>query len=645
MTRSRKSSVAKTESDELIDNTWISATMTFNYMMKDPLLDWLKYHQNSSNRSITSKRSQSQNTDNFTSYIMESGKTFERKVMKLITKKFGTNRVIEINGESSPRNPMKVEETLNAMKKGIPIIHSGVLHNSSNKTFGIPDLLVRSDWLKFLVKSLPISEKDEVIPAPKLGSGEWHYRVIDIKYTSLLLRSDGVHLLNSKTFPAYKAQLLIYNWALGKLQGYTPNDVYILGRKWNYTSRGEFFEGFSCFDRLGSINYNGLDSNYVKLTNEAINWIQEVRSEEASEWNITKYPLDRWELYPNMCNSYDFPWHEIKENLAAKSHELTKLWMVGPKNRNIAIGNGIYSWSDKDCNAKSLGIKGKKTSKILDAVININRSKKKKISPDYISNNIGIWKWPDTLEFFVDFEDTNGVIFEIKNLPEANVSKFIDHIGVGYVDPKTQEWTSVNFTTKSLCYDEEERICTEFSAFIRSKAAEYGVKKPKCFHWGGAEHIMWTGAVDRHDSVSETWKSWCWDWVDLLTIFKFEPIVINGCMSFGLKDVATAMKNHGFIQTGWDKNSSCTDGEGAMIAGYKANKMAKSLGVSMSETPIMKQLIEYNKTDVRVLYEILTYLRIHHSSKRKRHDIKLVNTKRRKINKDISILDDMNLDD
>ena len=36
------------------------------------------------------------------------------------------------------------------------------------------------------------------------------YYVIDIKFTTLKLTCDGIHVLNSGLFPAYKAQLYVY---------------------------------------------------------------------------------------------------------------------------------------------------------------------------------------------------------------------------------------------------------------------------------------------------------------------------------------------------------------------------------------------------------------------------------------------------
>jgi len=641
-----------------IDDSWITATSTYNYMMKDPLLDWLKYHY----KSLSQKNRKYKNNElynnsyNFTPYIMEQGILFEKKVMKLITKKFNSERIKEIHGELDPRNPEKVKETLDAMKKGIPIIHSGVLHNHKNKTYGIPDLLVRSDWLKFLVNDNPIDIKDENKPALKLHTNEikceWHYRVVDIKFTGLLLRADATHILNSGSFPAYKSQLLIYNWALGDLQGYTPDQVYILGRKWKYVAKGETFMGNNCFDKLGIINYKTIDRKYIDETKKAIKWLGEVRSKRASNWNILKYPLSRWELYPNMCNNHDYPWHNIKNKIAKQGKELTSLWMVGPKNRNLALKSGISQWTNKLCSPELLGIKGKKTGNTLKKIISINRNKNTKISPKYINNNIGGWKECNTIEFFVDFETCNGAVSNIKGLPFSNNDTILFMIGVGYVDPATNIWIYKDFTVNRLNFSEELRICTEFINFIKEKLENYGNIITKCIHWASAENNIWNDVVERHNPILDSWKLY-WVWLDLLNVFKEEPIVIKGCMSFGLKDVASSMKNHGFISTSWNMNSSCIDGQSAMIAARKSHNISIKKKINMSQIPIMNEIIKYNEVDVRVLYEIIHYLRQYHISplnKKRSHNfdnneipskrLKLIQSEEEEQN--LSILTEMN---
>jgi len=73
-----------------------------------------------------------------------------------------------------------------------------------------------------------LSAADAAIAAPELG-GEWHYVLVDAKFTTLHLSAAG-QVGNGGSAPAYKGQLFIYNRALGNLQGYAPERAFLLGR-------------------------------------------------------------------------------------------------------------------------------------------------------------------------------------------------------------------------------------------------------------------------------------------------------------------------------------------------------------------------------------------------------------------------------
>ena len=62
-----------------IDINWISATHTRNYMLKDPLLDWLNLHGESKGFVRDSHtNTELQNRLASTRYIMENGNEFEK---------------------------------------------------------------------------------------------------------------------------------------------------------------------------------------------------------------------------------------------------------------------------------------------------------------------------------------------------------------------------------------------------------------------------------------------------------------------------------------------------------------------------------------------------------------------------------------
>src|SRR5208282_3142935 len=122
------------------------------------------------------------------------------------------------------------------MNQGVPIIAQAPLINDYNRTFGIADILIRSDYLEVLFKTFT-PDPDIRIKAPNLTmrdakTDSYHYRIIDCKWTTMVLCVDGVTIRNEGMFPAYKGQLAVYTAALESLQGYVPNYAYIMAKAW-----------------------------------------------------------------------------------------------------------------------------------------------------------------------------------------------------------------------------------------------------------------------------------------------------------------------------------------------------------------------------------------------------------------------------
>ena len=64
------------------------------------------------------------------------------------------------------------------MKQGIDILYQPILHDFSNKIYGIPDLLIRSDKINKIFEYEVIDKELVNIPSPLLGT-KFHYVVID----------------------------------------------------------------------------------------------------------------------------------------------------------------------------------------------------------------------------------------------------------------------------------------------------------------------------------------------------------------------------------------------------------------------------------------------------------------------------------
>lgn len=566
----------------------VSATHLYHYMMRDTLVDWLKLDRVKTGRT---------RHGGFTEFIMERGNEFESELVKYIN-----DNIVPVISVSNTITTESLRRTKELMFKGIPIIHSAPVKNQYNGTQGIIDLLVRSDYLSDLVDSDPLSEVEKTIPAPKLQR-QYHYIVVDIKFSTLPLRADGIHLLNSGSYPAYKAQCLIYTNAVGHIQGYNAPHAFIMGRRWRYTKEGITNQNFTCLNRLGRIQYDSVDADYKLRTKEAIQWVRDVKK-YGSGW--TANPPSRVELYPNMCIDSG-EWNAEKERLAKEIGEITNIWYVSEKHRNTAIKNGVNSWRDARCNTSVMKLRGMRAP-IIDAIMSINRQNEDKIRPKKIGNNIHGWKNRSN-ELFVDFETLSDIFADFNDLPRQDCTDMIFMIGVGWCENK--QFRYKNFICKEPTHEEEYRIMNEFGQFIAGRGY------PKMYYWV-AENRFWNTAscrqfdrADREkdialkDHISDDWK--VYNWIDLADVFRQEPIVLKDCFKFGLKTIASAMRKHGMISATID--SACDNGMTAMVNAWEVYRTEPE----PESSEIMKDIAKYNEFDCKVLWEILTYLRENHS--------------------------------
>lgn len=586
----------------MYNTKWISATKTRNYMLNDPLVDWLKGHG-------THPSPTNGSNGGFVSFITEKGIEFEDVLIKYIDK----NKVPVVSVSEYITNE-SINKTISLMKTGTPIIHSAPVRNSKNKTHGIIDLLVRSDYLYKLIDDCPLSDEEMIIPSPKLGV-DYHYIVIDVKFSTLPLRADGRHLLNSGSYPAYKAQCLIYNQAIGIIQGYTPQYAYILGRRWKYTSKDVKYSNYTCLNRVGVIDYQKVDRHYINRTKKALEWVRD-NERYGHQWTVS--PPSRRELYPNMC--YDSgKWQKHKEKISDDIGEISSIWYCSVKHRDNALSMGIHSWRDPQCNSKNMGMTGMRSS-IIDSILDINRQSTDVIRPRKIRNNICKWK-KKTNEMFVDFETLSDIFCGFEDLPNQKTTDMIFMIGVWYrpiqtckpnVKRKCQpaKWTYKRFTCSEPTYEEEYRIMNEFIDLVKSQ------NNPKLWYWC-AENRFWKRSENRQfdraqeeddekkaDYISDNWK--LNNWADLCEVFKHEPIVIKNCFKFGLKPISSAMREHGLINTKIE--SECSSGMTVMVKAWKCYQEFSD----PVNCPIMQDIAKYNQFDCCVLEEILTYLRKNH---------------------------------
>lgn len=559
---------------------WISPSSTRNYMLNDLISDILmskKYRINN----ITGKFDNKE-----THFLLEQGNAFERRVVELLKNKLLKTEYVDIEGNKLPRSYVLADKTLTSMKSGIPVIFSPIFHDFDNKWNGIPDILIRSDYLSKLFVKSPEIEKSGCA-----WNDDWHYLIIDIKFSTLRLRANGVELLNDENFKAYKAQLWMYNDILSRIQNYNPNKTFILGRNVKYNTYDECFVGEGCFYQLGIIDYKGWDKEYPNKTKQAIKWLKTVPSVTENFTIDTIIANKKWNLFPNMCvnNMWIQP---QKQKIAEEINDITMLPYCGVKQREFALKNGILGWKDSACTAENLGFDvDSYRGRIVDSCLQVNKptSDKKFIikKSDVFPNYASLKSLKNKIYF--DFETISNVCDDFSTLPEPSYTNLAFMVSFGYV--KRHKFIIKTFVAQGLHLKFEKEM---FDNVIK----EIPIQDSTFIHWGTHDKTVWEFMEARYNIFCEPRE-----WFNAHKAYENNAVGIRGCFSSSLKRVTNALNDTGHVKQRYIKDE---DGMEAMHRAYVAQQ--ESEGEVFIEHPYIKELKEYNIKDVKSLYEVTQFL-------------------------------------
>jgi hypothetical protein len=585
---------------------WVSAARTRNFCLEDPLLDWLdEFGEAKGFLKDTASAGYDDRTD-FLKFVLEQGNKFEAAVFAHLERHAQVVRIARDGREV--RQQAGAERTWEAMVAETEIIAQGILWNPETQTYGAADLLVRSDVLARLFPE-ELSATEAATPARDISGATWHYRVVDVKFTTLDLLVGG-H--GGSGHLEYMAQVWLYNEALGRVQGFTPPCAYLLGRGWK--QRDE--RGSSALERLEHVDRDHTPRRSAASLGDtaraACDWVRRMRREGA-KWEALPAATVP-ELRPRMRSTEDAPWHQAKQRIAAQTLDLTTLPRVTPKARDKAMAAGVKHWTDPRCSAAMFEINGATYTKQVDAVIAANHSPADGgiVFPLRVTANEPKWRTPAPVEFYVDFETVSDLDDDFSVFPEKGGQPLIFMIGCGHlVDPKDlASWTFRVFTADRLSEDDERRVIEAWLEHMGNVCATRStmLERARVFHWSPAELVTlataYNSAAARHGFPP-------WDslpWVDLLKdVVKAEPVAVRGAFGFGLKAIAKAMQRAGIIATNWGDGP--TDGLGAMVGAWWCNREATKLGSSMLELDLMRSIAAYNEVDCRVMAEVLHFLR------------------------------------
>ena len=478
------------------------------------------------------------------------------------------------------------------MIMGIPIIYSGILHNKINKTYGIPDLIVRSDYIN-KITSNNIYPPFEVVK-PSIFSDKWHYVIVEIKYHTLNLHTDkdlnipenlikNNTIKNNESIINYKGQVYIYNKALEQIQKYKPQASFILGRKIKKNKCK-----YNCFYILGAIDYNEFDKNIGHKVRKALKLYKKIKYKN-SELDINNIPI-------NMKSKNFDGWKTVIKNIARKRKDISLIWNLSKKDCDKLRKNGIHQYNDIILNDLD---KSPKISSIMSKIIRQNNSSRflykplkynKKLLPDNLKINNNKY-----FELFIDFETVNNQDKLINDELLESDSSLIYMIGI-IIKERKGKCKYINLTVNRLTYYEEKIILLELDEILKK------YKRSVVYHWSNAEVHLLENACKRHNLDIKMNN------YDLLKLYKEIPITIKGCFSFGLKDVSKALYHHGFIKTQYE--DSTLNGLDAMLVALIAEKECSENKIEkITDMDKMNDIIKYNYVDCKLLLDLLNFVR------------------------------------
>lgn len=578
---SKRQKLGPSHYSKTLEQKWLHSSKIRNYLLNDHLSDWLDIYGE--------KNGYQKNSNIFGNYLYNSSCKYKNKVAWLIEHKYQdwVKRIPYYYKYCLDLDKL----TINYMKLGIPIIIHGIIGNSIKKEYITPDFLIRSDYFNKIFPNFSFSSN--INDSSRFGN--FYYIIVNTKFMKLHFTSNGKYLLNSSNIKLLKGQMAFQINLLNEVQqSFKSNIGFIIGNGYTFKSNGIKYTDKNIFNKLGVIYLDDYDNDYIEEYKKGIKWYRRLEK-NGYRWKILPKPSVK-DLYPFISSQNINKWNNVKKKLAHKLKEISLLWNIGKKSRDLAHKKSIYTWNDPKLlkNLEYIGFKkDSKKHDILKKIIQINKSSNKNINPLKIINNDNNWKNKNKLEFFVDFETINDSI--------ANIS-IIYLIGLLIHNPNAidmhDKFKFYSFYVDKLSEEEEYRIIEQWIHKMKTVQKNFNLKEqPNIYTWSSAEDSFINSAKKRHN------KSWDVQFTDFMKIFKSEPIVIKGLLSgFGLKQIATIFYNNGLISSKYD--SKCTSGDISMISAIKYYNEKKK--------DEMDDLIHYNYLDCLTISEIINYLRNNH---------------------------------
>lgn len=539
------------------EKMWVSPSKLRNALLNDHMADY-----------INLKTKRNATDDPFLKFLFDQGSVFKDAVLRHISSTVCP--VLDLNGDFRKKS----SDLKALMQRGVPILACVPLKNHYSAVRGVADLLVRSDYVNKIVPS-SYSEEEEKKQAPKLQGCAYHYVVIEIKFSTIFI-NHKMEVLESPNIP-FISQAYIYSRALFHIQGYMAS-AFIIGRKYHVNANCGLASSDTLTQPLSLLGKVKVSDNVIERTFEAAKWVRRLHREVQrgnSEFVSS--------ISVNMCASKD----EEKKKIAKERCELTLISTVGQKEKETAFERGVVTYMDPLCSASVMGIRNMQRAKMVDAIIDVNRSDDKVYRFDEDLRTIFSTKsFLKKTNIFLDFETISDLFCNFDKFPNIQSSSFIFLAGILI----NNKYTAIPIDDLSL--NAERRLLINLTDVLNS----FG-KNAIIWYWYAEKNFL-TTALKRHPDLEIQILP---EMVDLHAILRNSCFAVKGCFTYGLKDMTKAMSERKLINCNLE--ADCQDGMTASVTAWRYYTEGKK------DRAIFADIERYNHFDCYAMERIYDFLK------------------------------------
>lgn len=528
-----------------------------NYIQNDPLSDWFEITNRKYNTYTKNKKS------SFEIELSEFKYTYKQNFYNFLKShyhyRFGIN--------------LQKEKTHSLIKdKTKDIFIDCELYHKKYDILLKPDLIIHRDVFKKIFKEVNFINLPE-------------YIIADILFKTISFNADKTDILNDDNIYYHKCKMLLCNESIHNKS------------KYGFLFAKKYLHNDIQLNKSETIGYFKFNNDIKTKVKKALTWIDDL-NKYYDEWLIYPKPTIK-ELYPNM-NIKIGCWYNEKKLLAELIKEITLVWNISYNKRCLLHDRGITTWDDPILlnNIYPYNIRENKRELIQERMIHINRQSVLKIHPRKIKNREFINHIIDKkdsiildIESVISFDEYESYFNDINNEDKPRICI------IGTITNHNK--TFKDFTIKYLDINEEKKIIKYWLLYLQKTLKTDIIK---VYHWGNAEKVY----IDYMKQKYNDLKFPQFIMIDLLSYFKNEPITIQGCFGYGLKEIVKQLYNHNLIKNQWTDD---TDGLEAMMQFIKKSPLAESKNIPLKRYTEIKNIIYYNYMDCRVIVDILEMLK------------------------------------